>query len=614
VAATTLAPVRKRRRRTSIIRPVRPGEPTYTLPGRFHPVWSPPNGLTVRDDFAGQGGETSGLEQAGFTVVHAANHNPLAVGVHELNHQRTGHTCGDLRRLPHRWFPHADVYWASPECKNYSPAKGKGLPNGQLDIYGEPLSREDIEAEQSRLLMEEVVRYTRDEKEVRGKPFKHVVVENVAEVHKWIHFDRWCREMRELGYHLQFVSLNAMFAHGREWLAPGQSRDRLYIVATYHGQPLPDLDIHPPAWCPHCAEVVDAVQVWRRANGRIGKYRQQYDYRCPSSRCGQLVEPLAMAALPYLNLELEGVAIEDRADHGLPPLKPATEARIRAGIARYILPLLADGGVDAATPPWWPPLLVPLDGRTGKQAKAAFQPSNTQTQRAETYFAQPVVDPAQQLVFEAKLRGGGERGRAHPLHEPIGTLTAFGNHDLLVHAGVLIRNNTEHGSPGHMSTPLLEYARTLTARNPHLLATPPPPTLLMSYYRTGAVQPIHRPAPTLTSVDRHALIRLHWEHLQELRAAIKRHSFQPEDVPEELFRRCRVRMVEPNEGGALMGFESGRRIMGNRREQMALHGLAVVPAAARLIGDRLNWAHHPDVRPADSRPTMAALSSIGLVA
>ncbi len=600
----------KRKRRNSIIREVRPDEPVFTLPGSFHPQWSPPNGLTVRDDFAGQGGESSGLEQAGFTVLHAANHNPLSVGVHQENHQQTGHTCGDLRRLPGRHFPHADVYWASPECKNYSPAKGGRAPNAQLDLWGERL--DDIEEEQSRLLMEEVVRYARDEAELRGKPFKYLAVENVDEVKKWVHFDRWCRELRELDYHLDFVSLNAMFAHGRDYLAPGQSRNRLYIIGTHRSQPRPDLDIRPPAWCPNCAEVVDAVQVWRRSHGRIGKYREQYDYRCPA--CRQVVEPLAMAALPYLNLDLEGVPIEERADHGLKPLAAATEARIRAGVARYILPLLVEGALDGGVPALAPPLLVPLDGRDGKNAKAAYLPSNTQTQRAETYLAHPMVDPAKSLAFRAKLRGGGERGRAHPLTTPIGALTAFGNHDLLVHAGVLIRNNTEHGSPGHMSTPVLEHARTLTARNPHLLATPPPLTLLMSYYGNGGAQPADRPAPTLTTVDRLALVRIQWEHLQAMREVIGRHNFAPEDVPEELYRQCRVRMVEPNEGGALMGFESGRRIMGNRREQMALHGLAVVPAAARLIGDRINWAQHPEVRPADTRPTPAALSSIGLVA
>jgi DNA (cytosine-5)-methyltransferase 1 len=599
----------RKRRRNTIVRDLRPDERVYTLPGNFHPRWSPPNGLTVRDDFAGQGGESSGLEQAGFTVLHAANHNPLAVGVHQENHHKTGHTCGDLRRLPHRHFPHADIYWASPECKNYSQAKGGRPPSAQLDLWGERL--DDVEEEQSRLLMEEVVRYVRDEKELRGKPFKHFAVENVVEVSKWIHFDRWCREMRELDYDLSFVSLNAMFAHGQQYLAPGQSRDRLYIIGTHRRQPRPDLDIRPPAWCPNCGEVVDAVQVWRRPHGRIGKYGQQYDYRCPDLRCGQLVEPLAMAALPYLDLALDGVAIEERADHGLRPLQPATETRIRAGLARYVLPLLAEGALDQDAPVWTPPLLVPLDGRDGKHAKAAYQPSNTQTQRAETYLAHSLLDPAHALMFEAKLRGGGERGRAHPLHEPIGALTAFGNHDLLVRAGMLIRNNTEHGSPGHMSTPILDHARTLTARNPHMLATPPL-TLLMSYYRTGGAQPVNRPAPTLTTVDRHALIRIQWEHLQALRAVIKRHRFGPEDVPEELFRKCRVRMVEPNEGGALMGFESGRKIMGNRREQMALHGLAVVPAAARLIGDRITWAQYPEIRPGDSRPTVAALSSIGL--
>ena len=51
------------------------------------------------DLFAGWGGFTLGAEQAGVDVVWAANHWPLAVAAHTLNHPNITHACQDRKHM-----------------------------------------------------------------------------------------------------------------------------------------------------------------------------------------------------------------------------------------------------------------------------------------------------------------------------------------------------------------------------------------------------------------------------------------------------------------------------------------------------------------------------------
>ncbi|WP_219719879.1 DNA cytosine methyltransferase [Microbacterium sp. UMB0228] len=52
----------------------------------YQPPAVPWNGLTVTDLFCGAGGSSSGLREAGYKVVHAANHWALAIESHQINH------------------------------------------------------------------------------------------------------------------------------------------------------------------------------------------------------------------------------------------------------------------------------------------------------------------------------------------------------------------------------------------------------------------------------------------------------------------------------------------------------------------------------------------------
>ncbi|GAA4002879.1 DNA cytosine methyltransferase [Deinococcus rubellus] len=88
-------------------------------------------GELVIDNFAGAGGASSGMERAlGRPVDHAINHDPVAVGLHRVNHPHSHHSVEDV------WQVHplditrgqrVALCWFSPTCTHFSKAKGAGL-------------------------------------------------------------------------------------------------------------------------------------------------------------------------------------------------------------------------------------------------------------------------------------------------------------------------------------------------------------------------------------------------------------------------------------------------------------------------------------------------------
>ncbi|MFE3665507.1 hypothetical protein ACFXOR_21465 [Streptomyces sp. NPDC059164] len=127
--------------------------------------------------------------------------------------------------------------------------------------------------------------------------YKAILCENVTEfATDWRLFQWWRQGIELLGYNSQIVSVSSAHVGGEDNEHAPQWRDRIYIVFTRTGVRMPDLSPRPLAWCPECDEDVDAVQAWRNGR-RVGKYRQQYDYRCPNTRCGKrIVEPYVRPA------------------------------------------------------------------------------------------------------------------------------------------------------------------------------------------------------------------------------------------------------------------------------------------------------------------------------
>lgn len=77
--------------------------------------------------FAGMGGGCDGLEDAGFHVHVAINHDPVAVAVHEKRHRHTTHLRCDVFEADPRKVTNGRgvrALHASPDCTHFSVAKG----------------------------------------------------------------------------------------------------------------------------------------------------------------------------------------------------------------------------------------------------------------------------------------------------------------------------------------------------------------------------------------------------------------------------------------------------------------------------------------------------------
>ena len=535
--------------------------------------------LTLMDWFCGAGGSSQGVHAVpGVRVERAANHWKLAIESHAANFPTTSHYQGDIRKAPVWDWPVTDIFWASPECTNWSVAKGKkrdfaGAMQGSLLDLLASVDEDEAEPsaeEESRALMEEVPLYLRGVQE-RGGLVKAGIVENVTDVRAWDQWDRWIGEIHKLGYKTRIIALNSMHANPRSVHAAPQSRDRLYV--GYWHESLgrtPDWDkwLRPRAWCSGCDAFVQAMQMFKDPKRDMGRYRQQYVYRCPSANCRyQIVEPEALPAAAAIDWSIPGQRIGDRAK----PLADKTLARIQAGLKKFAQPvpmMVPAGGTwrDAATSVgdpmparttrendalMVPPLLVPVEGRDGKSAASAHSPLRAMTTRNETGLAW--------LPFIAELRGGGSVART--VAESLATVTASGNHHGLVTPAMpamVMRNNGSKGDGGeHCTTPAEPFRTMTTAGHQSLLTWE---HMLVPYYGKGAARSVNDPIGAFTTRDKYALVR------------------GEVDIEDVLFR-----MLEPHEIGRAMSFADEYIVLGNKREKVRQYGNAVTPNAAEVL-------------------------------
>jgi len=256
-------------------------------------------GLFV-DGFAGGGGASTGIAQAiGREVDIAINHSPSAIAIHKANHPATEHHCQDIRavwpRQVTRLRPVAGA-WFSPDCKEYSKAKGAPVKNRHI-----------------RALAGEIVGWLKDVRPTVA------YVENVEEFEyaapldahgvplpdaKGKEFKKLVRSWRAEGYKVEWKVLRAC-----DYGTP-TSRKRLYIVMRCDGLPI----------------------VWPKpTHGAPGS---------PGVRSGKLLPYLTAASCIDWSIPCPSIFGRSR------ELAEATKRRIAAGVVRYVLqrrPFIVDG-------------------------------------------------------------------------------------------------------------------------------------------------------------------------------------------------------------------------------------------------------------------------------
>lgn len=149
---------------------------------------------------------------AGVEVLWAANHWPVAVEWHGMNHPQAIHVCQDLHQADWTQVPRHDLLLASPCCQGHSKARGKASGNPQHDA-----SRSTAWAVVSALEFH--------------RP-QVAIVENVPEFTDWSLYPAWSMAMQALGYQLAPHVVDCAD------LGVPQHRVRLFIIATRSKAPL----------------------------------------------------------------------------------------------------------------------------------------------------------------------------------------------------------------------------------------------------------------------------------------------------------------------------------------------------------------------------------------
>ena len=128
------------------------------------------------DCFAGGGGASTGLEQAGIKIDVAINHDPMAILMHKTNHPNTLHLTEDIFEVDLSKYlkptDRVNVMWASPDCTSHSRAKGSQPRKNGL-----------------RILPWSIYRLCKQIKEITGELPKMLFMENVTEIQKWCPLD-----------------------------------------------------------------------------------------------------------------------------------------------------------------------------------------------------------------------------------------------------------------------------------------------------------------------------------------------------------------------------------------------------------------------------------------
>jgi DNA (cytosine-5)-methyltransferase 1 len=568
----------------------------------------------AHDVFSGAGGESVGLDEAGFEVILAANHWDRAIETHSANFPDAEHLCADvsnydLRRLP----TGADLGWFSPECTWHSPAGGRKKLRAQLDLLDDYVPTDG--GVRSRATMLDVFRAT----EVHR--YKVVVVENVVEVTDWPSFDWWLDGIRGLGYDMQILCVNSAHIGDEANLRAPQWRDRIYILFTRHDVGPMNLQPRPLAYCMECVRDVRAVQWWKNPKRRqIGKYGQQYLYRCERSSCRHaIVEPYVRPAAVAIDWSDLGQRIGDRPLRTFKDKKtglvthsqyaPNTMRRVQAGLDLFCQPTVVAAAGNTweapgssyvrAQPAFDAPLMartctgqdavatqpgmtLALGGPNHEQpARSLIEPLTTRlTRDTDALVSHPVLvttnhagpdgrpaNPASQPLPTRSTKIGegiasppsfvtmanrNARPR-HPAAEPLATLTAGGNHHELV-TPFYVKAFGGNARPEHMAKPITDPLGTITTQDHHWLVIP---------YRRGAKP--HRPGDTALSTlatrEQHGL----------LKTAI--------DIED-----CFFRMLQPREHLRAQRFPDSYIVLGNKGEQTVQAGNAVSSNVAHWIG------------------------------
>ena len=345
------------------------------------------------DSFAGGGGASLGIEMAtGQSPALAINHDAEALTMHAANHPDTVHVSKNIWKVdPIDYVQGRSVRlaWFSPDCTHHSKAKGSApVLRHRRDLAW-------IVVVWARQVRPRIIALENVEEFENWGPLKQktdVNGELIFDLHgnpvmvpdperKGEEFRKWVRELRRLGYRVQWRFLRAC-----DFGAP-TIRKRLFLIARRDDKPI--------AWPKPTHGAPDSEGV---ASGRLLPWRTAAEIIDWSRTCYSIF--MTKAEADELR-KRTGIRVKR-------PLVPNTMARIAKGVYRHVIN-------DAE------PFIVTCNhGRDAFRGQGLCEPFNTVTAARD---AHGLVAP-----FVTSVAHGDSGGRrSYPLSDPLGTVMAGGN-------------------------------------------------------------------------------------------------------------------------------------------------------------------------------------------
>lgn len=527
--------------------------------------------------FAGMGGGCDGLEEAGFHVHLAINHDPIAVAVHQKRHPHTKHLRCDVFEVCPKEATKGRgvrVLHASPDCTHFSVAKG-----------GKPVSK------RRRSLAWVVCRWAGT---VRPET---ITLENVKEIQTWgpLIAKRCEKTGRVMKLDKTVAAKGERVPIEQQWLIPDpRHRGRIW-----------------KAWLKHMHGLGYSYdgRVLNCADFGIHTIRTRY-FGVAQADGSPIVWPERTHAPRKIAKKLglkPWLGVHEVIDWLLPvksifgrakELADATKRRTARGVMRYVInaarpfivPIIHSGhdavphfGVmrNSRKPLYGaedPAHAFTAGGATHALIAASLQRQFGESIGADVEEPAPVFTPggsgksALVAAFMAQHNDGPKAGdNVRSVEDPASTITTSGSQQGVVAAHMLaLRGTNKEGRDAR------DPAATITAGGNHaglVLG------FLQAYYsgNGGYEQTLDDPLGALTQKARHGLVTV----------KVKGAEYVLTDIG--------MRMLEPEEGAAAHGFKKGslpdtitldgKEVRLTKTQKYHLVGNSVPPKMIRLLAE-----------------------------
>lgn len=394
------------------------------------------HGELIVDNFAGGGGASTGIEMAtGYSVDIAINHDPEAIKMHKANHPRTKHYCENVWAVDPiaacKGNP-VGLAWFSPDCKHFSKAKG-GKPKDK-NIRGLAW----VACRWAGLVRPRVIMLENVEEFRTWGPLnrRHHPVKNK----QGKTFERFVRQLEELGYEVQFKELVAA-----DYGAPTM-RKRFFMIARCDGKSIiwPD-----PTHAPADSEEVKAGLL----KPYVGAYTQ-FDFSLPCPSIFDTSEEIK---------EKYGI-------RAVRPLAPKTMERIARGLKKFV--------IDNPEP-------FIIQCKFNNDAQDIKKPLGTITTIGSHLLVEPYLSVNRENHFGSDMR------------EPIHTVTSNNQHMLMTPTLIQYHSETAQGEVRGQT--IKEPIMTVDGSNRYGLVT----SFLSKFYKTCIGQDEREPLHTVTTSAGH---------------------------------------------------------------------------------------------------------------